>query len=266
MIEREFIRQKAKYLKIREYIESKISKAAGAGNILIEKTPMGEKIIISAVRPGLIIGRGGKSIAELTAVLKSQFKLENPQIEVQEVENPFLNAAIVARRIAADLERFGASRFKSIGYKALTNALNSGAIGAEIRISGRGIPGQKARSWRFYGGYMKKCGDVAVTGIDSAQSRANLRSGTVGIKVSIMPPKIALPDRIHIKEIAVEPVEEVAKETKKEIPEEKKKPTKKIAAKKKKPAKKAPKKKKEKKVSPENELKLDVKKEEASKE
>ena len=113
---------------------------------------------------------------------------------------------------------------------------------------------------------MKKCGDVAVTGIDSAQSRANLRSGTVGIKVSIMPPKIALPDRIHIKEIAVEPVEEVAKETKKEIPEEKKKPTKKIAAKKKKPAKKAPKKKKEKKVSPENELKLDVKKEEASKE
>jgi len=258
MIEREFIRQKAKYLKIKEYIENRVSKAVGIGSIVIEKTPMGEKIIISAVRPGLIIGRGGKSITELTSVLRAKFKLENPQIEVQEVENPFVNATIVARRMAADLERFGAKRYKSIGYRALTNILGSGAIGAEIRISGKGIPGKKARSWRFYGGYMKKCGDVAVTGVDSAQSRANLRSGTVGIKVRIMPQNIALPDRIHVKEIAVEPVPKAqletkeisaappAAEVKKPIetkPEEKE-------SKKKKPTKKAPKKKAEKKLKP----------------
>lgn len=252
MIEREFIRQKAKYLKIKEYVEKSISKNAGAGKILIEKTPMGEKILIRAVRPGLIIGRGGKSIANLTEVLKTKFKLENPQIEVQEVINPSLNAAIVAKKIAADLERFGPSRFKAIGYRALQNILNSGAIGAEIRISGRGIPGQKARSWRFFGGYMKKCGDVAISGVDSAQSRADLRSGTVGIKVSIMPLDIELPDKVTLKEIPTEitvekekaeakPEEAKPEEKKAEVP--KKKPTKKKTTKKK-PAKKATPKKK----------------------
>jgi len=234
MIEREFIKQKAKYLKIREYVEGKISKNAGVGKIQIEKTPLGEKIIIYAVRPGLIIGRGGKTISELTTTLKTTFNLENPQIEVQEIPNPFLSAASVAKKIAANLERFGASRYKAIGYSALQNILKAGAIGAEIRITGRGVPGQRAKSWRFYGGYMKKCGDVAITGIDSAQSRADLRSGTVGIKVKIMPPNIELPDRITIKEtpdlsIKVEEVKE--KETK--AKEKTKKTTKKKTAKKK---------------------------------
>jgi len=254
MIEREFIRQKAKYLKIREYIETQISKSAGAGKIIIEKTPMGEKIMISAVRPGLIIGRGGKNISDLTEVLKKKFKLENPQIEVQEVVNPFLSSATVAKKIAANLERFGPSRFKAVGYGALQNILKSGAIGAEIRISGRGIPGQKAKSWRFYGGYMKKCGDIAVSGIDSAQSRANLRSGTVGIKVSIMPPDIELPDKVIVKEIPAEPsVEEVpAKIPKVEKKEEK--PKKKVTRKKKATTrkKKVEKKVEEKKAQPES--------------
>jgi len=208
MIEREFIREKAKHLKIKEFVESKISKNAGAGKIIIEKTPLGEKIIIEAVKPGLIIGRAGKSIAELTESLKKIFKLENPQIEVHEVEVPALNAAIVAKKIAADLERFGASRFKAIGYRALQEILKAGAIGAEIRISGRGVPGKKASSWRFYGGYMKKCGGGAISGIDYAQSRADLKSGTIGVKVRIMPPTIKLPDRVNVKEIKIEQIEE----------------------------------------------------------
>lgn len=228
MIEREFIREKAKYVKIKEYISNTISKNAGIGKVAIEKTPLGEKIIINAVRPGLIIGRGGKSITSLTTVLKTKFKLENPQIEVKEITTPSIHAAVVAKNIASSLERFGPSRFKATGYRALQNIMNSGALGAEIRIGGRGVPGQKARSWRFYSGYMKKRGEVAFSGVDSAKARADLKSGTVGIQVKIMPPNLALPDRVGFKEIIIEEAKEEVEAPEKEVVKETKEEAKKV--------------------------------------
>ena len=224
MIEREFIKEKAKYLKVKEYIENNVSKNAGVGDILIEKTPLGERIIISAVRPGLIIGSGGQSVSKLTTNLKINFKLDNPQIEIREIETPTVHASVVARKIASDLERFGAGRFKVIGYRTLQGVLKSGVLGVEIRIGGRGVPGQKARSWLFHGGYMKKCGDVAMTYVDSANARADLRSGTVGIKVKIMPATIKLPDRVAMKELPEIHIEEIKEKEEikrvKEIPKE----------------------------------------------
>lgn len=206
MIEREFVKDRVKYLEIKEYIDSRIGKLAGIGKITIEKTPLGEKITVEAVKPGIVIGKAGKTIGDLTYTLKNKYKLENPQIDVKEVSNPQINAAIIAKRIASDLERFGPAKFKAIGHKALQNALNAGALGAEIRISGRGVPGARAKSWRFYSGYMKKCGQVAMEEVDTAISKADLRSGTVGIQVSVMPPQVKLPDRIKIKEITIEQI------------------------------------------------------------
>ncbi len=199
MIEREFIKDKIKYVEVKEHIDATIGKIAGVGKITIEKTPLGEKITIEAARPGIVIGRVGKTIAELTNTLKVKYKLDNPQIDVREVSNQKTSAAIVAKKVAADLERFGAAKFKAIGYRAMQDALNAGALGAEIRISGRGVPGARAQSWRFYAGYMKKCGQIAMEGVDFAISRANLRSGAVGIQVAIMPHDVRLPDRIKAK-------------------------------------------------------------------
>jgi len=204
MIEREFIKEKVKYLKIKEYVEHQVPKIAGIGKIAIDRTPLGEKIIIDVVKPGLIIGRGGKTITELTTTLKTKFGLENPQIEVREILNPSLSAAVVASKIASDLERFGAARFKAIGYKALTDIMRSGALGAEIKISGRGVPGARAKRWRFPAGYMKKSGQIALENVDTSIVPANLRSGTVGIQVRIMPPDIRLPDRIKIREVVIQ--------------------------------------------------------------
>ncbi len=207
MIEREFIKDKIKYVEVKEYVDLKIGKLAGVGKITIEKTPLGEKITIEAARPGIVIGRVGKTISELTQTLKTKYKLENPQIDVREVVNPNISAAIVAKKIASDLEKFGPARFKAIGYKAMQNAINSGALGADIRISGRGIPGSRAQSWRFYGGYMKKCGQIALEGVDFAIARADLHSGTVGIQVAIMPPTVVLPDRIKLHSALVVPLQ-----------------------------------------------------------
>jgi small subunit ribosomal protein S3 len=176
----------------------------------------------------LIVGKKGETIKLLTKVLKSKFKMENPQIEVSEITNPGLDAQTMAETIVTVLERFGPKRFKSTGYRTLQRIMDGGAIGAEILISGRGLPGSRAKSWRFYAGYLKKSGDVSVSQVKYGKSIANLKSGSVGVKVRISPPDIQLPDKITIieqKETTIK-VEEVTEE--KEVKEEKPKTKKKV--------------------------------------
>ena len=128
-------------------------------------------------------------------MLKKKFKLENPQIEISEVENMYLDANIVAELIASSLERFGSSKFKAVGHKTMERVMASGALGVEIIISGK-IPGSRAKSWRFYQGYLKKCGDTALQ-IGTSYKTANLKTGTIGVQVRIMPPDVDLPDKIE---------------------------------------------------------------------
>jgi len=216
MKERDFIKQNMIQLNIRENIERTSGKAAEIGEITMEKTPLGEKIVISTTRPGMIIGRGGSAIKELTRNLKSRFRLENPQIETAEITNPYTSSQVVATRIAKELERFGPNRFKGIGYRELNRIMEAGALGVEIVIDGP-IPGARSRKWRFHDGYMKKCGFISDNLLDKAQADAVLKKGTVGISVTIMHAHTPLPDKIdivspEIPEPAVEAVEAVVEE------------------------------------------------------
>ena len=228
MIERDFIQQKTKEYQIKKHLESKL-KGVGISSIVLKKIPLGEKIIIQAARPSLIVGSKGANIRELTTHLKKNFGLENPQIEIAEVKDYFLDANIVASRIAGSLERFGSARFKSIGHRILENIMQAGALGVEVVLSGK-IPGARARSWRFYQGYLKKCGDIAFSGVNKAQETALLKTGIIGIRVSIMPPNVVLPDHVEILD---EPIQVVVEEVKEEKKTTKKKTTKKKPAKKK---------------------------------
>lgn len=221
MIERKFVAQNIKEFQIQEYITNSL-KNVGHSHTKMQRTPLGEKIVIYASRPGLIVGRKGQSIKKLTVDLKKVFGLENPQIEISEVENINLDAQIVAERIANSLERFGSARFKGIGHKVMSDVMNAGAKGVEILISGK-IPSARAKNWRFYQGYLKKSGDVAVTGVDVAYANAQLKTGTIGIKVSIMPPHLNLPDDIQILETPEEIIEEVKPDKKERAKKEKKK-------------------------------------------
>ncbi|MEK6951003.1 MAG: 30S ribosomal protein S3 [Nanoarchaeota archaeon] len=196
MIERNFIAQKTKEFYLKKYLKSTL-RNAGVSQIKLKKIPLGEKIIISSSRPSLIVGSRGANIKDLTKVLKKEFQLENPQIEINEVKDIFLDAQLVAERIASSLERHGSARFKSIGHKVMENVMNSGALGVEVIVSGK-IPSARAKSWRFYLGYLKKCGELAITGVRHAQATALLKSGMIGIKVSIMPPDLKLPDNIQV--------------------------------------------------------------------
>jgi len=262
MIERKFVGEKLKILQVEAFIAREIGKDKYSF-LDIKKTPLGEKIIIYTAKPGLVVGKKGETIKNLTQILKSRFKMENPQIEVAEVPKPELDAQSMAEYIVGTLERFGPKRFKSIGYRALQRIIDAGAIGAEIVISGRGVPSSRAKSWRFYEGYLKKSGDVAETLVSKGIAMANLKSGTVGIKVRIMPPGIELPDaiEIHKKEIPIQEevvVKETTEEVIKEKPKEKKKSAKKKEEKPKKETKakkpKAEKKPKEKPVKEESKV------------
>jgi small subunit ribosomal protein S3 len=203
MIEREFIKNKTKNMRIRARINKVVGKGAACGDIVIEKTPLGEKIIINTIRPGLVIGRSGETIKRLTAELKSRYRMENPQIEVREITSPGLVAATVAKRIADEMERFGPQRYKAMGYRSLAGIMRDGAMGAEIVISGRGVPSQRSKTWRFNAGYLKKCGDIAVSKIDKAIAQVHHKSGSKGIQVRIMLPGTFIPDKITIQELEI---------------------------------------------------------------
>ncbi len=200
MIERKFVKAQVKEVLIEEFVSDTL-KNVGLSAVKMTRTPLGEKIIIFASRPGLVVGRKGENIKKLTQVIKKRFELENPQIELAEVGDPNLDARIVAERIASTLERFGSQKFKAVGHKTIQDVMAAGALGIEIVISGK-IPGARAKSWRFYSGYMKKSGQIAIDGVLHANTFATLKAGTIGIKVSIMPPDIVLPD--HIQVVAVE--------------------------------------------------------------
>lgn len=225
MEEKKFIRLKKDEFGIKESIKRNLGKGK-ISKLIIEYTPVGEKIIIETDKPGLIIGKRGEKIEELTRILKAKFKLENPNIEIKEIENPLLDAQLVADQIALDLERMGNLKFKVIAYRKLQQIMAIGALGCEIRLSGK-LPGDRAKPWRFAQGYLKKTGDSAKE-VDRAQSIALTKTGIIGIKVSIMNPNAKIYDKMDISREAIEKIKENIKEIKeknkpKKIPRKNKK-------------------------------------------
>ena len=201
-IERYFIKEGVKEMLIDEYLEKELRRA-GYGGIDIKKTPLGTKVIIFAASPGYVIGRGGRRIRELTRILERQFGLENPQIEVEEIKNPYLNAKVQAVRLAQALER--GIHFRRAAYSAIRAIMRNGARGVEIRLSGK-LTGERAKSVRFYQGYLAKVGNPAETLVSKGYAQALLKLGVIGVKVAIMPPDARLPDEIEVKDIVEEEV------------------------------------------------------------
>ena len=197
MEERKTVQFKKEEFAIKEYIKEELGKGK-VSKVKIEYTPIGEKIVVSTNKPGLVIGKKGEKIGELTEVLKKKFKLENPHIEIDEITKPEFDAQLMADDIALSLEKMGPLKFKVVAYRALEKIMKAGALGAEIRLSGK-LPSSRAKSWRFSQGYLKKVGDTAKV-VERAYSRAETKPGTVGIKVSILRPDALLTDKIVINE------------------------------------------------------------------
>ncbi len=195
MEERNTVKFKKDEFAIKEHIKSILGKGK-VSKVRIEYTPIGEKVIVSTNKPGLVIGKRGEKIDELTDLLKTKFKLENPRIEIEEITKPEFDAQIIADEIALGLERLGPLKFKVIAYKSLQKIMSAGALGVEIVLGGK-LPSARAKTWRFSQGFLKKIGDSAKV-VDRAKAVAQTKPGTVGVKVSILSPYAILKDKVDI--------------------------------------------------------------------
>jgi len=220
MEEKKTIKFKKDEFEIKEYIKKSLGKGK-VSKVKIAYTPVGEKITVSTHKPGLVIGRKGEKIEELTRFLKTKFGLENPHIEIDEITVPEFDAQIMADEIALGLERMGPIKFKVLAYRTLQKIMGAGALGVEIRLNGK-LPSSRAKQWRFAQGYLKKTGHAAKV-VDRAQARAETKPGTVGVKVSILSPEAKLLDRIDVNAELIAKIKSNEISSEEEVPKKKKK-------------------------------------------
>jgi len=200
MIEKDFVTEGLKRTRIDEYLESELERA-GYGGMEVQLTPLGTMVVVYAERPGMVIGRGGKTVRNITQTLKSNYGLENPQVEVKEVDVPELNPKIMAHKIAAMLQR--GMHFRRVAYTALRRIMGAGAQGVEVTISGK-IRGARSATAKFNDGYLKKCGEPSTRFVRSGFATVQLKPGVLGIYVRIMPPGMVLPDKVDIIKVETE--------------------------------------------------------------
>nr|AAA86865.1 ribosomal protein S3 [Haloarcula marismortui] len=194
--EQQFIEDGLQRTQIDEFFAEELGRA-GYGGMDVAKTPMGTQIVLKAEKPGMVIGKGGKNIRKITTELEDRFNLDDPQVDVQEVDEPDLNARIVADRLANALER--GWYFRKAGHTTIDRIMESGALGAEIVLSGK-VTGARSRVEKFNRGYVKHNGEPAEEIVDSGVGVAVMKLGTIGVRVKIIPPNAELPDDFEIYE------------------------------------------------------------------
>lgn len=195
-IEKRFVADGVREARVQNFLEKDL-KRAGYGGMEIIRTPLGTQITIYAEKPGIVIGKGGKVVRQLTADLQSDYGIESPQIEVQQVDEPSFNAQIMAERLANSLER--GWYFRKAGNSVLRRVMDSGALGCEVVLSGK-LTGARSRVQKFTEGYVKHSGEPSVTIVDRGFALAVKKLGTIGVQVSIIPPGARLPDTFEVLE------------------------------------------------------------------
>ncbi len=196
-VEKVFIEKSIVKYNISKFMEQALEKS-GFSRVEIQRTPILTRITVYVMKPGRVIGRSGKSINELTEKLSKKFGIENPQINVVEVENRMLEPVLVAKDIAYKIER--SINPRKIIQRTLKNIFEKGGLGAEIVISGKiAAKGAKKRKIRKSIGYIPKVGDVIFL-VKEGSATAYPKRGAIGIKVRIVPPGTVFPDRV-IKKI-----------------------------------------------------------------
>lgn len=193
-VERKFVADGVRKVRVERHLGHEL-KRAGYGGMDLIRTPLGTQVTIFAEKPGIVIGKGGKVVRGLTQDLATTYGVESPQIEVQQVDNPNLNAQIMAERLASALER--GWYFRKAGSSTLRRIMDSGALGCEVVISGK-LTGARGRVQKFVEGYIKHSGDPVNTLVDKGYAVAIKKLGVIGVQVRLIPPGAQLPDHFEV--------------------------------------------------------------------
>lgn len=192
----------------------KIAERAGFHGVSISSTPVRDIITVYVERPGIIIGRGGRTSKKIGEMVKEALGISNPYIQAKKVENPFLSAKIVASYIARRIAR--GERHKRIAFSALRRVMMAGAKGVEIRLAGK-FGSQRAREERFRAGVIYRCGQDQIEKVDYAVKHVLMPQGVIGVRVRIVRPDIESPDAVNIREDKIEEIRQKVKAEREEL-------------------------------------------------
>ncbi len=192
-VEKAFVKEGIRVSEVEEFLRKRFERA-GYSHTEIQRTPLGTRIIVFVNRPGLVIGRSGRRINEITEDIKNKFGFDNPLLDVREVDEPLLDANIVARRIAASIEK--GVNYKKVANFYLEKVMEAGAVGIQVDVAGKIGGVERSREQKFRKGFVAHSGEYAERLVDTGYVQSIISAGVIGVKVRIMK---SLPEEI-IKE------------------------------------------------------------------
>ena len=166
---------------LKDYLREAI-KEAGFSHAEISKTPTGTRVALHVTRPGIVIGRKGSGIRELTEKLATDFGLKNPQISVVEIDKPELSPSVMCNRMASHLER--GTAFRRATMWTLKQVMENGAMGVQITISGK-LRGDRSAFEKHTSGVLPRAGHHAEVIVDEDIAHVNTPMGLIGIRIRI---------------------------------------------------------------------------------
>jgi small subunit ribosomal protein S3 len=180
-------------MELDEFLRDEL-KDAGYGGVDIQKSPLGTRLTLYVTRPGLVIGRKGSGIKDLTSKLEIKYGLTNPQISVIELEIPELNPKIMCNRIAQLIER--GTAFRRAALWTVNTIKNAGALGVEVTISGK-LRSERAHFEKHSSGIIPKSGNMADRVVKEGITHVLTKMGIMGIQLKIaikgsVPPEFEL--------------------------------------------------------------------------
>ena len=175
---------------INDFLREKI-KDAGFSQVEISKTPTGTRVVLHVTRPGIVIGRKGTGIKDLTETLEKQFNLKNPQIAVEEIQKPELSPNVMCNRMASHLER--GTAFRRATMWTMQQIMDNGAMGTQITISGK-LRGDRSAFEKHSAGVLPRAGHHADVVVSEDIVHVETPMGLIGIRIRIARKEKLIPE------------------------------------------------------------------------
>jgi len=195
---------------LNDFLREKI-KDAGFNGMEISKTPTGTKIVLHVTRPGIVIGRKGTGIKELTEKIQTDFGYKNPQISVEEVQKPELSPSVMCNRMASHIER--GTAFRRATMWTMNQIMEAGAMGVQITISGK-LRGDRSAFEKHTQGILPRAGNYAKNIVTEDIVHTKTPMGLIGIKIRIAKKENIIPEfeRDEEKSVTTEDIDESEEE------------------------------------------------------
>jgi small subunit ribosomal protein S3 len=175
----EYVNNLHQDFKLRELVRQEAPKA-GVSRIDVERFPGKVKVVVYTAKPGILIGRKGESVKKIRLNLEAVVG-KKIDLEIKEIKSPDLDAYLVARNIAEQLER--RISYQRAMKRAIQQAMRQGGLGIRLEVSGRLSGAEMARSVNMREGQVPR--QTLRADIDFSKAEALTTYGRIGVKVWI---------------------------------------------------------------------------------